>query len=91
MLCMTDFGYLEFIATLWESIDSHSYIGLVATWVQSAIILPSWRFKPANITFLWIEEGLIYTSVCQIFKLVAVARTFLVQLLVGIGSINSIR
>ena len=35
---------------------------LVAT---QLIILPSLRFKPATVTHLWIEEDLVYISVCH--------------------------
>ena len=46
---------------------SHSYKRvLVAT---LPIVLPSLMLKPANVILvhLWIEEDLIYTSVCQAF------------------------
>ena len=31
------------------------------------IVLPSLTLEPANVIHLWIEEGLIYTVVCQAF------------------------
>ena len=44
------------------------------------IVLLSLMFKIAHIMHLWIEEGLIYTSVCQAFgfdRSVAVAKAYL--------------
>ena len=44
------------------------------------IILPSLTFKTVHITHLWIEEDLIYTSLCQAFgfdRSVAVAKAYL--------------
>ena len=44
------------------------------------IVLPSLMLKTAHIAHLWIEEDLIYTSLCQAFSLivpVAVAKAYL--------------
>ena len=54
------------------SFYSHSYkiLSRHIDWIRhlQPIVLPSLTFKPANVTHLWIEEDLIYTSVRQAFR-----------------------
>ena len=62
------------VASLWESMDvfySYSYkmLSRCIGWIShlQPIVLLSLTLRPANVIHLWIEEDLIYTSVCQVF------------------------